>query len=175
MQGKPIESVLFVCTGNLCRSPMAEGMLKDRLRRQGVRGVRVSSAGTWGLDGEPAAEHAIDVCSERGIDLSGHVARSLRPEMIEESDLVLTMEMDHLQHVIDLDPNALGKTRMLSGYGAAARDRIDQEIQDPYGKPRKAYVKCFEEIEGHVNALLEEILRAHREQAKGERRKGRQD
>jgi protein-tyrosine-phosphatase len=137
---------------------MAEGILKGRIEREGGGGIRVSSAGTWGLEGEPAAKHAIDVCSERGIDLSGHVARRLSQEMIRESDLILAMEMEHLQGVLDLAPDVLGKTRMLSQYGAE-ETRIDKEIRDPYGRPRKAYVHCFEEIEGYVDALIEEILK----------------
>jgi len=120
--------------------------------------MRVSSAGTWGLDGEPAARHAVEVCSERGIDLSGHVARRLSPEMIRESDLILAMEIEHLQGVLDLVPDALGKTRMLGQYGSQANP-IDKEIRDPYGRPRKAYVSCFKEIEAHVDALFEELLK----------------
>jgi protein-tyrosine-phosphatase len=136
---------------------MAEGILKDRIERKGVGGMRVSSAGTWGLDGEPAAEHAVEVCSERGIDLSGHVARQLTQQMIQESDLILGMEIEHLEGVLDLVPHALGKARMLGQYGSRA-NRIDKEIRDPYGRPRKAYVSCFEEIEAHVDALFEELL-----------------
>ena len=153
-----IESVLFVCTGNLCRSPMAEGILKDRLARNKGGGIHVSSAGTWGLEGEDAASHAISVCRDRGIDISQHKARRLTEEMIQRVDLVVVMEFDHFHAVLEMCPDADKKTRMLTQFGDGKR-HFYEPVPDPYGRSKRQYVKCFEQIEKHMEALFDDVLR----------------
>lgn len=154
-----VMTVLFICTGNLCRSPMAEGILRDLLRREGIDDIGVHSAGTWGVEGEPAAPLAAEVCKERGIDLSGHVARRVSKEMLEASDLILVMEMDHVHSVEDLSPEALKRTKLLTHFGEE-KDRF-QDIADPYGKPKREYVACFERLHQHVCNLALEIIVHH--------------
>ena len=73
------KAILFVCTGNICRSPMAEGILKDLLKKRGIGEFRVSSAGTWGLEGEGATAYAIEVCNENEIDISSHTPIIVHP------------------------------------------------------------------------------------------------
>lgn len=150
-----VKNVLFVCTGNLCRSPMAEYLLKELLEKAGIRDVRVHSAGTWAADGEPVAPIAQEVCREKGLDLSPHVARRLTREMLLESDLVVVMEMDHLHCVEDLLPDGLAKTKLLPYFGGGPG--IAREIADPYGRPKRDYERCFESIQRHVHALFSEI------------------
>ncbi|TMG80394.1 MAG: low molecular weight phosphotyrosine protein phosphatase, partial [Betaproteobacteria bacterium] len=96
-----IQHVLFVCTGNICRSPLAASLLERALTERGIE-VTVSSAGTGAWDGAPASEGAYLVGLERGLDLSGHRARLLTRELVERADLILTMARHHRARVDEL-------------------------------------------------------------------------
>src|SRR5438552_189266 len=96
-----IQHVLFVCTGNICRSPLAASLLERALKERGLE-VTVTSAGTGAWDGAPASEGAYLVGLERGLDLSGHRARLLTRELVERADLILTMARHHRARVDEL-------------------------------------------------------------------------
>ncbi len=104
-------SMILVCTGNICRSPMAEGFLRSALaRRFGERAPVLWSAGTIGRDGEPATAEAAQAADERGIDISGHAASALTSEMVAGADLVIGMAGEHCDAAIGFVPNAGGRT-----------------------------------------------------------------
>jgi protein-tyrosine phosphatase len=106
-----VASILVVCSGNLCRSPFAEGVLRRLLtERFGPSAPEVSSVGTIARDGEPATREAIAVASEHGIDASSHAARRLTREDLAEADLVLAVSAEHRDEVGRLDPQAIRKT-----------------------------------------------------------------
>jgi protein-tyrosine-phosphatase len=89
-------SILVICTGNICRSPIAEGLLRDALQRRfAERAPEVSSAGTSGLEGSAAMRQSVQAAAELGIDIGGHVARRLTAEMADRSDLLLCMATEH--------------------------------------------------------------------------------
>jgi protein-tyrosine-phosphatase len=123
------KTVTFVCTGNVCRSPMAAGLFFDRLvREKAQRSVRVRSSGTWALEDQPASAYALQVMAERGLDIGAHRGRNLTKTAIEETDLILVMTLHHKEAILQDFPTAEGKVFLLSGMAGPAYD-----VQDPYG------------------------------------------
>lgn len=102
--------VLVVCTGNICRSPMAEGFLRDRSRRLLDGDLDVSSAGTWARMGSPPMPEAIEAAAERGVDVAHLRSTPIEPEAIDRADLVLTMAAEHRDEVLHIEPRAEPKT-----------------------------------------------------------------
>ncbi len=134
-----IKHVLFVCTGNTCRSPMAEGLLREEVKRRNVE-MTVASAGLSATHAL-ASEKAIAVMKEIGIDISGHRARSVTLETIQDADLVLTMTADHKRILSAVFPAYLGKIYTL---GAWAGEEAD--VKDPYGGSIEDYRDCRDQL-----------------------------
>ena len=121
----PVKNVLLVCTGNTCRSPMAEAILARLAGEEGLK-VSVRSAGLFAMDGAEASENTRRVLGERGIRFS-HRARSIRPELIDWADLILTMTLDHKRRLISMNPESVGKVFTLKEYALTdgeTRERI---------------------------------------------------
>jgi protein-tyrosine-phosphatase len=132
---------LAVCTGNICRSPMAEGILKKVL--EGSAAALVSSSGTHALVGNPASEFSVIASDENGIDISRHRARMLTPEMIESSDIILCMERFHVEQILSIDVSAHERVFNLADFSGVRRMR---DIPDPYGCSLREYRECFSDI-----------------------------
>jgi protein-tyrosine phosphatase len=139
--------ILFVCRANIVRSFMAERVLKSLLQSRGIHGVEVSSAGLLDMQGAPADMTARQILQENGIDDEGHHSRIVNEILIEEADLIITMEKEQLQKIGHQYPQALDKLRVLksylpgSDYGETAED-----FRDPYRRPIFYYRLCFAEI-----------------------------
>ncbi len=150
--------VLMVCTGNICRSPMAEGLLRHMLPDRLEADIRVRSAGTHGLDSAPASDFAIQAAAEMGVDISGHRARSLDPEMVSGAHLILVMEPFHREIVTRaVPPEENRRIRLLADF---ERPRQSDTIDDPYHRPLEDYRICARRIrqclEGVVRHLASE-------------------
>ena len=122
--------ILAVCTGNICRSPMAEGFLRGMLAERGVEGVRVASCGVSGLEDSPAMPEGVQAMVENGVDISGHRARRMTAPMIREADLVLAMASEHRDAIAAQIDGAASRTftlkefaRLLDQLPAARRRR----------------------------------------------------
>ena len=157
--------VLFVCTGNTCRSPMAEGILKKMLADRGVRNVKVSSAGTHGLLHAPASLFAIQVARAYEVDLSRHHSRELTPDMLLTADLILAMSWEHIEHIKRMDEKAGGRTYLLKAFARPLPvSNEDQRkgvlsIKDPIGGGLDDYERSFSEIAEEIERILPELLR----------------
>lgn len=148
--------ILFVCTGNTCRSPLSEAIAKRILADSGKDNIVVESAGTQAWDGSPASDEALLIGVERGLDLSAHRSRRLTKEMVESSDLVLVMSAGHIGQVKELDSTA--NVHLLAGYGAS--ETKSRPIADPFGGDLSAYRATADELESELRVILEGIRNA---------------
>jgi len=150
-----VKRVLIVCTANICRSPMAMGLLAARLRQDGLEDqVTVSSAGVYGLDGSPASQPGVDVLAERGIDIGDHRARTVNAREITAADLVLVMEEAHRRTLFYNYPQHLGKIFLLSEMSGNYHD-----IKDPYRQPKEAYERTVDELAALIEQGYPTILK----------------
>ena len=149
-------NILMVCTGNICRSPMAEGLLRQQLSQQsGHPRARVHSAGTHGLDGEPAAPYAIQAAAEMGADITAHRARSLDREMVLGADLILVMEPFHREIIARaLAVGEQEKIRFLAHFEGTTEGDV---IEDPYHQPLSAYRECIDRIARCVEGVIRDL------------------
>lgn len=151
--------ILFVCTGNSCRSAMAKGYLEKRLKELGKEGIEVSSAGLIPLVGMEATEEAKQVAKEDGVDLSGHHTRMLSERDIKEADLIFVMENLQMEYIVSKYPRAEKKTYLLKDFKKIGNFEIseDPDIKDPITKDVDFYRKIFSIIKESVERILKEI------------------
>lgn len=150
-------NILIVCTANVCRSPVAEALLRDRLNKHGLEDWHVGSAGTWATMGQPASYYSVEILSEEGLDIAGHSSRAIDGQIIEESDLVLCMELGHVEALKAEFPQHASRIYALS-------EMIGElySVHDPIGGPRPAYEKMVAELTRLIEDGLPRIIKRAR-------------
>lgn len=144
-----MKKLIFVCTGNTCRSPMAEGLLKHLLGPD--CGWEISSAGVCAGNGFPASPNAVAAMREKGIDISAHCSTHLSPELIEGAALLVTMTRGHRDAILAIAPESAGKVFLLKSFGIA---QCAADIYDPVGEALDVYRRVRDEIDAALPDLI---------------------
>ena len=148
------KKILFVCTGNSCRSVMAEGLLRQMLLQQGRADVQVISAGTNTLPGMGPTLETIQVMAEQGVDISSHVSQQLTPDLVRHADIIFCMEDFHLEQILAVNPEAESKAHLFKTFQNPA-SASDPNVPDPIGQPRQVYEACSRLIQDGVKRIVE--------------------
>jgi protein-tyrosine phosphatase len=148
-----LKKLLFVCSGNTCRSPLAEAVGKKLLESALPEGVAVSSAGTAAMDGAAASALSLAVAKNHDLDLQGHRSRLLSATLVRESDLIVALAAGHRDTIGIIQPGALQYTFLLSDLS----DDHFGDIDDPIGGDLSAYENTFAMIEGCINDLAKRL------------------
>lgn len=153
-RGRP-RRLLFVCTGNTCRSPMAEAIARAEARERGFDGVECRSAGTFGFRGEPPSEMAEIVARGRGLDLGTHRSSPLVPELVAWADLVLGMGRSHVEIARELDPGA--RVELVTSFLREDHPFHEAPVTDPMGGTLEDYEETFDLLREAVRALFDRL------------------
>jgi RpiB/LacA/LacB family sugar-phosphate isomerase len=146
-----MKTILFICTGNVCRSPMAEGIFRHAI--QGRGNYRVISAGLGAMDGQPPSAHAVEAVKELGIDIASQRSRMLTPDLVAQADYIFGMTHSHVDTVLLLYPQAAEKTFLLREFDDTL-DPFEKDISDPIGGSYEVYLNCRDQIEQGIVSLL---------------------
>jgi protein-tyrosine-phosphatase len=148
-----LKKLLFVCSGNTCRSPLAEGIAKRLFPQSLNEDIDISSAGSSAMEGFHASDPAVQVASKHGIDLSKHKTRLLSRSLVKQADLIVTMASKHRQTVGILEPSALEHTYLLTDFC----DDVDGDVPDPIGGDSDVYGRTYEIIEKCLDSLKNQL------------------
>ncbi len=150
-----MKTILFVCTANICRSPMAAAIMRQRIAQLGLADrVQVLSAGVWAEGNQSASANAVTTLGQRGIELGSHRSQPLTPELLREAALILVMEESHRRSIFYAAPQHLAKVYLLTEMAGRHED-----VDDPYGGPLAQYGRTADLLESLIDAGLPAILK----------------
>lgn len=146
-------NILIVCTANICRSPVAEALLADRLAKRGAADWVVSSVGTWAMTQRGASRNSVELMARQGYDLSNHISRMVELDHLQAADLVLTMEIGHAEALRAEFPSEADKVYLLSEMTGDAYN-----ISDPYGGPVEEYERMIGTLTQVIDSGIDRIM-----------------
>lgn len=152
---RSLKTILFVCTANICRSPMAAAILQDRIAKAGLDAeVQAISAGVWAQEGARASANSAAVLRSRGINLEDHRSQPLTPALLRKADVVLVMEEAHRRSIFYLAPEHLAKVFLLSEMAGG-----NDDVSDPFGGPFEEYVETADLLAALIDLGMPKILK----------------
>ena len=144
-------NIIFICTGNTCRSPMAKIIAEAEFKKAGIK-ASLFSAGVAVYTEAPASEHAINIAYENGLDLSGHISQPVTEDILLSADLALTMTNHHKSRLLNIYPDCSNKIFTICEYTGTNGD-----VSDPFGGDKQEYEECFGQLRGLIEKLAEKI------------------
>lgn len=148
--------IMFICTGNICRSAMAEGMLKKMLQEEKIE-AEICSCGIYAETGDEPTYNAIDAMKDYDVNITSHKATNIRDSKIKEMDIILCATNSHKQNVLYLYPELKGKVYTMKEYAGIDKDGQDLDIKDPWGYDLNVYKHCAKEIQECLEKIVEKL------------------
>jgi RpiB/LacA/LacB family sugar-phosphate isomerase len=153
-----MKTILFICTGNVCRSPMAEALFRHATKGRGE--FRVFSAGIGAIDGQPPTHHSVNAMRELGIDISGQRSRMLTADLVRQADYIFGMTHGHVDTVALMYPKMAEKTFLIREFDETL-EPYEKDISDPIGSPYHVYLDCRDQIEQGIATILKFMEQQH--------------
>ena len=158
MKNKKEFVIIFVCSGNACRSPIAEGILKKKLYPIFSDRIKIHSAGTLGIENHPATPNSVSVAKEKGVDISAHISKGITKNIVEEADLIFVMATLHRNFIVVHFPEAKDKVHLLTNFDLEQSEQKNESVKDPIGENLKFYRRVVSHIENEIDRILPELI-----------------